>query len=113
MITVSVKLFDCPSFTTSCTTYKPATVTWKEALAEEGFINNVPAPEGTDTKLQEKLSGCPSTSLDLLPSSITTAPIGTVWSAPASATGRELTVLMTTMSGELSSFPSLTTNWTP
>src|SRR5258705_10304200 len=96
----------------SWTMYTPAAVAWKDGLTAEGLARDIPLPGGADTKLQEKLSGSPSTSLDPLPSSTTSVPTGTVWSGPALATEREFDVLITTVSGGLSAVPSLTTNCT-
>src|SRR6516225_4117412 len=50
-------------------------------------------PAGMLTKVHKYVIGSPSTSDDLLPSSVTVAPTVTVWLGPALATGGEFTVL--------------------
>ena len=64
-------------------------------------------------KAQENASASPSTSVEPLPSSVTSMPTNAPgWSGPAFATGSVLriSVLTTTVSGSLSTVPSLTTS---
>ena len=51
-----------------------------------------------------------SASVEPLPSRVTVSPVATFWSTPALATGGVLAVMIT-VSGALSTVPSLTTNW--
>ncbi len=61
---------------------------------------------------QKNCSGSPSASLEPVPSRSTVAPWPTVWSGPASATGREPDVETSTLSGSDESSPSFTISCT-
>src|ERR1041384_6362330 len=76
-----------------------------------GSLSAAALPAGLAVSAHEYVSVWPSTSLDCEPSSVTGVPMRTFsWSGPAFATGTELVVLMTTVSGALLRAPSLTIN---
>ena len=81
-------------------------------LTRVGLDSVAVLPLGAVVKAHRKVSVSPSTSCDLLPSSCTVASTSTVWSCPASATGREFCVVITAVSGTLSSCPSFTMSCT-
>ena len=111
--TSSVSVPPRPSFTVRRTTNTP-----RRSGVKRGPIVPAPAsaavlPAGRDTKAQENASASPSTSVEPLPSSVTSTPTNAPgWSEPALATGSVLrsSVFTTTVSASLSSEPSLTTS---
>src|SRR4030095_9078731 len=90
----------------------PGLSTTKVGLTRVGLTRVAVLPVGTVVNAHRKVNVSPSTSCDLLPSSCTLASTSTVWSGPALATGREFCVVITTVSGALSSCPSLTMSCT-
>src|SRR5215210_2526403 len=67
-------------------------------------------PGGRVVNDHAKVSGLRSTSLDPLPSSVTSCPTMTACAGPALATGGEFCVVMLTVSAMLDAAPSLTIN---
>src|SRR5437762_5238198 len=67
---------------------------------------------GRERKLHEYFRESPSASVDPLALRETSAPVETVWSPPASATGAEFIVLIVVVSGTLATRPSWTASWT-
>ncbi len=83
----------------------------KVGLIADGFDSTAALPAGRLVKDHAKVSGWPSMSLDADPSNCTTLVTNRVWSGPALATGEELLVFTTIVSGAELTVPSLTTSW--
>jgi hypothetical protein len=109
---VSGRLSSRPSLTISCTTNGPATSAANEANGVSAPASVALLPAGRLTKVQLKPSASPLASLEPVPSSVTSSSIVTVWSGPASATGRTLLVVTTTVSGTLATAFAVTISCT-
>ena len=109
---VSGRLSSRPSLTMSCTTKGPATSAANEANGVSAPASVAPLPAGRLTKVQLKPSASPLASLEPVPSSDTVSPMVTVWSGPATATGRTLFVVTTTVSGTLATAFAVTMSCT-
>ncbi len=68
-------------------------------------------PAGAEISAQRCVNGSLSASVEPEPSSCTNVALATVWSGPAAATGRLLSVVTVTVSGAPSEVPSLTISW--
>src|SRR5690349_21235254 len=97
-----------PSLTISCATYTPALSAVKVGLTTAGLLRTAALSAGMETRLQRKVNGSPSTSVEPEPFNCTSAPAVTDWLCPAFATGDVLAVVIDTVDGALSTVPSLT-----
>ena len=80
----------------------------KVGLIAPGSLRLAVLPAGRVMRDHLKSKASPSTSVEPLPSRVTTRPTGADWSGPALATGGELRVEMVTLAGALLILPSLT-----
>ena len=77
-----------------------------------GFARTAALPAGLAVSDQLYVSGSPLASELALPSKVTSDPRALPpWSGPALATGATLLLVMITLSGALSTVPSLTMSW--
>ena len=90
MTTVSGALSTWPSLTMSWISYTPSMSGMKRGETLVPDVRFAALPAGLRTKLQRKVSGSPSGSVESLPSSVISWSVNTVWSGPASAIGGRL-----------------------
>ena len=98
------------SVTVTRTTNRPERSGVNAPRPSAGAFNDALLPAGRETNCQAKVSASPSGSEEPVASSVTLVPTATDWSAPAAATGGRFSVRSSTVSGALSSRPSLTTS---
>src|SRR5262245_49431528 len=98
--TVSGALSTVPSLPMSCATYVPGRSAVNDGVAMLALSRVARLPAGAAMSAQSYVNGSVSGSLDAVPSIVTVVPATMpVWSAPARATGGELSVLMVIVLG--------------
>src|ERR1051326_7030211 len=105
MMTVLGALWRNRSFTINGATWLPGASAVNVGCTAPGSLKVAALPRGTDRSDHWYVNGWPSGSADALPSSVPSAPNGTVCAAPALATGGESSVLIVTVDGALSTVP--------
>src|SRR5450759_2255463 len=88
----------------------PARSAVKVGFTLLALLNTAVLPEGSVIRLQLFVNASPSTSVDPAPFSWMIEPITETWLGPAFATGGAFCVVIVTVLGVLSTFPSLTTS---